>query len=276
MSLLNSLEISKEIVNENKPYSSSFVFLHLPPTTGTTIGIFLRRILLNHISGIAIVGVEISDKNGPMKTKFDASWEGVDKPIPWYLIDKLKKIALAEKEIKEEIFVVEMEVENNTKKERIITAGDFPQVKEVEIKNPELELTTLSSGGKLGLKLYCQKGWSYQERKEKKEKEAMKKAIKNFFPSKEDNIIVLDTNYSPVKLVNSQVEEAVVGLTKKEERLTLTIDTNGAIEPRQALQQALAIAQNSFNHISELVSDNSKKKKKEKVGSELGGEKAKM
>jgi DNA-directed RNA polymerase alpha subunit len=51
-----------------------------------------------------------------------------------------------------------MVVENNTKKERIITADDFSKIREVEIKNPDLELTTLSPGGKLSLKLYCQKG----------------------------------------------------------------------------------------------------------------------
>ena len=149
----------------------------------------------------------------------------------------MKKIAFVEKEVKEkEIFMAEMVVENNTKKERIITADDFSKIKEVEIKNPELELITLSPGGKLGLKLYCQKNWGYQERKEKEEQEEMKKAIKDYFPhEEEDNIIILDTNYSPVKLVNSQVAEVTVSPTKKEERLTLTINTNGMIEPHEAL-----------------------------------------
>jgi DNA-directed RNA polymerase alpha subunit len=73
MSILNSLKFDKEIISKNQPYSSTFVFHHLPLTSGITIGNFLRRILLNHISGIAIVGVEISDKNGPIKTKVDAS-----------------------------------------------------------------------------------------------------------------------------------------------------------------------------------------------------------
>lgn len=98
----------------------------------------------------------------------------------------------------------------------------------------------------------------------------MKKKIKKYFPDAGDNLIVLDTNYSPVKLVNPKVEEVVVSLTKKEEKLTLTIETSGALEPRQALQQALEVSQNSFNHISQLISDNisSKKRKKEELTSE--------
>ena len=276
MSLLSSLEI-EEIVSKNKPSSSAFIFRHLPLTTGITLGNFFRRILLNHISGIAIVGAEIADKNGPLKTKVDASWEGIDKPIPWYLIVKLKEVVFVEKEAREGIFRVEMVVENNTKKERIITAGDFSEVREVEIKNPELELTTLSSGGKLNLKLYCQKSWGYQEKKEKKDREEMKKAIKEYFPNEEDNIIAFDTNYSPVKLVNSQVDKVIVDLTKEEEKLTLTIDTNGAIEPRQALQEALEISQQSFRHISQLISDNSinKKRKREELEPKPTAEKVK-
>ena len=72
MSLLNSLEI-EEIINKNKPHSSSFVFHHLPSDTGITFGNFFRRILLNHISAIAIMGVEIADKNGPVETEFAAN-----------------------------------------------------------------------------------------------------------------------------------------------------------------------------------------------------------
>ena len=82
MLILNSLKIDKEIISKNQPHSSTFIFHHLPPTSGIAIGNFFRQILLNYISGIAIVGVEISDKDGPIKTKVDASWKGIDKPIP--------------------------------------------------------------------------------------------------------------------------------------------------------------------------------------------------
>ena len=105
----------------------------------------------------------------------------------------------------------------------------------------------------------------------------MKKAIKEHFPNKEDNIIILDTNYSPVRLVNSQVDKVIVDLTKEEEKLTLTIDTNGAIEPRQALQEALEISQSSFSHISQLNSDNdgNKKRKRKELEPEPTTEKVK-
>ena len=107
--------------------------------------------------------------------------------------------------------------------------------------------------------------------KEKKDQEEARKRIKDFFPEAKDNVIILDTDYSPVKLVNSQVEEVVTSSTKKEEKLILTIDTNGAIEPKKAFQEALEISQNCFNHIFQFINDNREiliKKKKEKLSSE--------
>lgn len=277
MSLLNSLEI-EEIVNKNKSHSSAFVFHHLPSDTGITIGNFLRRILLNHVSSTAIMGVEISDKNGPVETEFAASWEGIDKPIPIYLIIKLQEIVLVEKKPREGIFVLEMDITNDTKKERVIVAGDFSKIKEVEIKNPELELATLSPGGKLSLKLYCQKSWGYREVKEKEDQEEAKKKIKDYFPEAKDSVIILDTDYSPVKLVNSQMGEVVISSTSKEEKLTLTIDTNGAITPKKALQEALEISQDSFSRIFQLINDSDKaaiKKKKGELSSEPTAEEIK-
>src|SRR5439155_9490700 len=130
-----------------------FVFRHLPTTMGVTIGNYLRRILISCVSGLAPVGVTISDKNGPVKSKF-TTLEGVLETTV-YLILNLKKIILEEKKLKEEIVCLEIKIENETKEERIVTAGDFLKSKEVQIKNPELYLATVSPGGILEIKLYC-------------------------------------------------------------------------------------------------------------------------
>jgi DNA-directed RNA polymerase alpha subunit len=106
----------------------------------------------------------------------------------------------------------------------------------------------------------------------------MKKAIKDYFPNEEeDDIIILDTNYSPVKLVNSQVDELTTDPEKKEETLTLTIDTNGMIEPYEVLQEALKISQSYFSHISQLINDDNgnKKRKREELEPEPTAEKIK-
>ncbi|CAH1762745.1 9584_t:CDS:1 [Entrophospora sp. SA101] len=250
MSLLNNLEI-EEIITKNKPNSSSFIFRHLPPTMGITLGNSLRRILLGHISGIAPLGVEISDKNGPVKSK-DTILAGVDK-VTRYLIMSLKEIILEEKNKKEGIFCLELNIENQKKEERIIVAGDFQPDPSVEIKNPEFPLATLAPLASLKIKLYCQKNWGYHEEETQK---------KDYFAEKE-NVIVLATDYSPIKggQVNFQVEQEVIGLDKQEEKLTITINTNGAIKPKKALQEALEISQNSFELINKTLTNGRKKGK---------------
>jgi len=159
-SLLNNLEI-EEIITKNKDHSSSFVFRHLPLGMGITIGNYLRRILLRYISGIAPLGVEIIDNNGSVKSEL-STLAGVAETTP-YLIINLKKIIVEEKKKKEGIFYLELNVENNEKEEKIITAGDFQQDKDIEIKNPELYLATLATASsgkknpKLEIKLYFQR-----------------------------------------------------------------------------------------------------------------------
>src|SRR2546430_1751420 len=127
MSLLNNLEI-KEIILKDKPHSSSFVFYHLPEGMGITIGNYLRRFLLNYISGIASLGAKISDKNGPVESEISVL-SGVAETTP-YLIINLKKIIVEEKKKKEGIFCLELNIENKEKKERIITADDFQKDKD--------------------------------------------------------------------------------------------------------------------------------------------------
>lgn len=44
-----------------------------------------------------------------------------------------------------------------------------------------------------------------------------------------------------------------------EEELTLTITTSGAIKPKDALQEVLELSKNSFNSISNLLTNNKEK-----------------
>jgi len=152
--LLNSLEI-EEITVKDHPNTVSFVFRHLPATMGVTIGNYLRRLLFSCVSGLAPVGVVISDKNGSVASKF-TKLEGVVETTP-YLVLNLKKVILEKKKTKEGIFCLELKIENKGKEERIVTAADFSKIKEVQIKNPELYLATVSPGGSLEVKLYCRK-----------------------------------------------------------------------------------------------------------------------
>lgn len=235
MSLLNNLEIT-ETVLKNKPYTSSFLFRHLPAGMGIVIGNYLRQFLLKYTSGIAPFGAEISDKNGTVEVE-ESFLVGVEEVTP-YLILNLKQIIVEEKKNKEGVFCLELNVENKENKEKIITAGDFQKDKDIEIKNPELHVATLAPAGSLKIKLYFQKNWGYHEHEKK------------------ESIIPFDTDYSPVK--GGGVNFKVNSLVNSEEELTLTITTNGSIKPKKALQEVLELSGNSFNAIADLISSEKK------------------
>lgn len=156
VSLFNSLKV-QEIVDKDNSSRSTFVFQDLPLGIGTALGNLLRQLLLNHVSGIAPLAVEISDQNGPVKANPSVLSGVSEGGITAYLILNLKGIIWVEKKASSEVFCCELKVENKTKKERIITAGEFQVGPETEIKNPELKLAVLSPGGELSIKLYCQK-----------------------------------------------------------------------------------------------------------------------
>ena len=268
MSLISSLEI-EEITTKNHPNTSSFIFRHLPTTMGVTIGNYLRRLLISYVSGLAPVGVVIADKNGPVKSKFTTLEGVVESTI--YLILNLKKIVLEEKEPKEGIFYLELKIENKKTEERIVTAKDFLKSKEVEIKNPELYLATVSPGGVLEIRLYYRKDWGYHRAEEQKKYNWWKEHFDN-----EENVISLDTDYSPIKSgheddqVNFEVKTMVVSLTKEEEELKLTVATNGSIRPKNALLEVLQISQDLLSRIINSVKSNSGKREKKNL-KESGG-----
>ena len=245
MFLSNTLKI-EEVITKDSPNSSTFIFRYLPPTMGLTIGNCLRRILLNSLGGVAPIGIEISDKNGPVEVEL-STLAGVRETTP-YLVLNCKEIVIEVSEEKEkEIFCLELKVENNDEKEeRVITAADFQKIDGVEIKNPELQLATLATASpneknpELEIKLYCRKGYGYNS----------SETHQQYFEGKK-NVIVLDADYSPIKVkdsrVNFQVKPVVTGPEKVEEELSLIIDTTGVISPKKALLKGLEVISNFIN-----------------------------
>ncbi|CAG8488555.1 13769_t:CDS:2 [Gigaspora margarita] len=228
----------KEIISENNPHSSTFVFQYLPPTLGLTVGNFLRRVLLTSLSGVAAFGIEINHKDGPVIAKF-STLSGIIETTP-YLISHCKEIIAEIKESKDGIYCLEMDVNNLKDEERIITAKDFQPNPHLEIKNPDLYLATLAPSSHLQIKLYFREDYGYHSA-EKQEK---------YLPDVK-NVLFFATDYSPIKSdgVNFQFHSVVTGPDREEEELKLTIATTGAISPHQALIQALEIS----NHINDKI-----------------------
>jgi DNA-directed RNA polymerase subunit alpha len=254
----NNLKV-QEIINENDPYSSSFVFRYLPSNMGITLGNLLKRASECYIRGTAAFAVKIADKNGSVTNTF-TTLSGVDK-VTRFLIAILKEIIFEAKEDKKGIFCLELNVENKENKERVVTAADFQEIEGVKIKNPNLKLATLAAtsselgNSKLEIKLYCRKDWDYHRAEEQEESEWWKDY---FNQNPEENVIALDTNYSPIKgrEVNFKIEAEVVGLNDKKEKLIVDIKTNGTISPKNCLLEALKVCQNSLNDLTNSLINN--------------------
>ncbi|WNE40748.1 MAG: DNA-directed RNA polymerase subunit alpha [Mycoplasmataceae bacterium] len=242
--IFDNLKI-EEVSSKENPYSSSFVFRHLPSGMGVTLGNFLRRIIPISTGGIASLGVKIIDKEGPVKVEV-GEIKGLKETTP-YLIINLKKIIVKEKKKKGGIFCLELKIDNSKgKQEKIITAGDFQNDKEAEIENPELYLGTLAPSASLELKLYFQKNLGYHEDDEQKKK---------YFPDDEE-FIPFDTDYSSIKEnggVNFQVNPVIISQDKSEEELTVFITTKGTIKPKEVLNETLGETQDLFKLITDSI-----------------------
>jgi DNA-directed RNA polymerase subunit alpha len=239
MLLLENLTIKEKSIDKDANHSS-FLFHYLPSTIGLTIGNCLRRVLLTSIKGLAPIAIEISDNNGPVKSKF-TSLSGARETTP-YLIINCKKIILEIKEKNGDVFSTELDIKNDSDDEREVTAKDFQLPDNFKIKNPEIYLTTLAPFSSLKIKLYWREDYGYHQSEEQKK-----------YLTDKENIIFLDSDYSPVKGdgVNFQINTVVVGLDEKKEELVLNIKTNGSINPKEVLKEGLEV-------ISQLISTSRK------------------
>jgi len=244
-SLLNSLKTQKISQNNN-----SFLFQHLPTGLGTTIGNCLRRILIENLYGIAIWGIKITDKKGIVKSNFTTLTGVHETTID--LISKLKEVIFKfspkHKELKE-IYLLKLNINNQENKEYIITAADF-QSTEIKVVNPKIYLATLAPHSSLQIELYCRYNWGYLSA------QTQKHLLTKIEDNKNENIIVLDSSYSPIKKVFFEVKLVVADLETEEEELNLVIDTNGSLEPKEALLKSLEtlgeIKENLVKEISSL------------------------
>lgn len=185
---------------------------------GTTLGNSLRRILLSSLPGAAITSVKVEG----VKHEF-AAIPGVVEDMT-DLILNLKEVVV--KHFGDEQATIRLEAEG----EGEVTAGEFISSGEVEIVNKDHHLATLAEDGRLVLEATVDKGRGYHTAEENKE----------LF----DNVIGLipiDSSYSPINRANFNIENTRVGQVTDFDRLVLEVDTNGSINPDDAISLAAKI-----------------------------------
>ena len=186
---------------------------------GTTLGNSLRRILLSSLPGAALTSVKVEG----VKHEFSAIPGVVEDMTD--LILNLKEVVV--KYSGEEQTTIRLEAEG----EGEVTAGDFVSSGDVQVVNKDHHIATLAEDGRLVLEATVDKGRGYHTAEEKKD----------LFESNVIGLIPIDSSYSPIERANFNIENTRVGQVTDFDRLVLEVNTNGSINPDDAISLAAKI-----------------------------------
>ncbi len=186
---------------------------------GYTLGNALRRILLSSMNGFAPTEVAISGVLHEYSTL-----EGVQEDVVDILLN-LKGVVFKLHSRNHVLLTLKKSGEG------IVTAGDIELSHDVEVMNPEHVICHLSGNGAVDMQIKVEAGRGYQSVSGRKHKD----------DHREIGAIQLDASFSPVSRVSFEVEPARVEQRTDLDRLVLDIETNGAIDPEEAVRSAARI-----------------------------------
>src|SRR3989338_6185164 len=119
-----------------------------------------------------------------------------------------------------------------------VTAGDIKVSGQVEVLNPELHIATLTDkNANLTIEMVVTKGFGYVA-KEVHQKEKV-----------DIGTIALDAIFTPIRRVNYEVDNMRVGDRTDFNRLRITVETDGTITPRRALEASIEIMVNQLKSV---------------------------
>lgn len=220
MAILDFQKPDKVVMIESTDYSGSFEFRPLEPGYGITIGNALRRILLSSLEGFAITSIKI---------------EGVDHEFSTVkgVIQDVTEIILNLKQVR---FRQQIEGSDNEKVmisisgQDSFTAGDIGKFTSAfQVLNPDLLICELDPSVNLEIEINIGKGRGYVPAEENKVSNV---AIGTIF---------IDSIFTPIKHVKYSIDNFRVEQKTDYEKLNVTLETDGSINPKDALQEAAKI-----------------------------------
>ena len=184
----------------------------LEPGLGHTIGNSLRRMLLSSIPGAAITSVKFESA----LHEFDVI-EGITEDVTEIILNLKDIVVVSESD---EPVVITLDVKGPAD----VTAADIVCPAGVEILNKSQHIATLSAKGRLVVDLTIERGKGY--------------ASSDRDTRKVIGIIPIDAIFAPVRRCTYVVEPTRVEQSTNYDKIILDIETDGTIEPREALASA--------------------------------------
>ncbi len=219
-------------VAESSDTFGQFVVEPLARGYGTTLGNALRRMLLSSLYGAAITAVKIEGVAHPF-----SNLSGITEDVLQILLN-LKEVVVRSHSEQPKVVTLK------TKGKGGVKAGDIEHDAEIELVNPDHKIATLESSGKLDMELIIERGRGYVSAERNKKA----KLPVGYIPT--------DSLFSPVMKVNLSTEEVRVGQEINYDRLVLSVWTNGAIKPEDAVRESakiLAKHVDLFVHLGEKI-----------------------
>ena len=189
---------------------------------GMTLGNAIRRILLSSLQGAAVTAVQIDG----VLHEF-SSIAGVREDVTDIVLN-IKQLALR--------------MHGDGPKRMVLTANGPGEVKagqiqaghDIEVMNPDLVICTLDEGADLRIEFTVTTGKGYVP------------AERNRAEDSPIGLLPIDSMFSPVKKVSYRVEATREGQDLDKDKLTMSIETNGAMSPEDALAYAARILQDQL------------------------------
>ena len=202
---------------------------------GHTLGNALRRILLSSMSGCAVTEVEIDGVLHEYTTI-----DGVHEDVTDILLN-LKDLAIS-LHARDDVTLT-----LNKTGPGEVRASDIQLDHDVEVANPEHLIARLTrAGSELNMSIVVERGRGYRP---------------VIFDNPDDEIgqsigrLKLDASFSPIKRVSYDVQSARVEQQTDLDKLILEVETNGTVDPEQAIKEAALILRNQLSIFVDLEAE---------------------
>jgi DNA-directed RNA polymerase subunit alpha len=225
MAILNFQKPDKVIMIESTDFSGRFEFRPLEPGFGLTVGNALRRVLLSSLEGFAITSLRIDGVEHEFSTI-----EGIVEDVTEIILN-LKQVRFKKQIEESDRETVSIAISNQDQ----LTAGDLQKfISGFQVLNPDLVICNMDNSVKLNMEITIEKGRGFVPAEENKKAGAP------------IGTIFTDSIYTPIKNVKYAIENFRVEQKTDYEKLVFDIDTDGSINPKDALTEAAKILIHHF------------------------------
>jgi len=218
------------------PLHSKIILEPLERGFGYTLGNALRRILLSSMPGAAIIEAQVENVLHEY-----SSVEGLREDMVDVLLN-LKGVAI-KLEGRDEVTLT-----LHKKGSGPVTAGDITPEHDVEIMNPEHVIANLTGDGEINMKLKVVMGRGYQPASARQSESDESRPV---------GALYLDASFSPVSRVTYSVDNARVEKRTDLDKLIIELETDGTLDPEEAIRRSATILQHQLATFVELQHEES-------------------